>query len=183
MDVQNTVPDKNASGKELNAQFNADLNHFYGNWIWRAVECLVEAPDFDPSPKWAAKRLNVSVEKIVDAMEGLIRLGYVERTGSSFKSRIPEYHLSPDDLTREQLLEGHSKLAPQVISKLKPTSKFTTWFFLGNEDLVKKYGPKFMDLYAQMHAEGLKSGMKEVIASEIGFAIVTNENGVTGGRQ
>lgn len=64
----------------------ADLKQYCGNWIWRALECLVDSKDFNPSPKWISQRLNISIENAVDAIEGLERMGLIVRTGNSFKS-------------------------------------------------------------------------------------------------
>ncbi len=182
MEIQNDIQENSAGIGKMNEQFTSDLAQYSGNWIWRALECLIESPDFEYSPKWAAKRLNVTVEKIVDAYEGLDRLGYIKREGVSYKKNIQEYHIGQTEFTREDLLAIHSRLAPQVISKLKPTSKFTTWFFLGNDELVTKYAPQFMKIYAQMHKEGLEKGLKEVVASEISFAILSDDS-ETGGQQ
>ncbi len=55
------------------APSGSDLQNWAGNWIWRAVQTLVRAPDFNASPKWIAARLNISIEKAVDALEGVER--------------------------------------------------------------------------------------------------------------
>lgn len=183
--MQNTVNPKPEAihASAMKDQHALDLHQYAGNWIWRALECLVEAKDFQSSPKWAAARLNVTVEKVVDGYEGLERLGYVRRNGAEYVKAAPEYHIGAKDMSSDDLLGIHAKLAPQVISKLKPSSKFTTWFFLADNELVAKYAPKFMALYAEMHKEGLQKGLTEVIASEISFANLSENNQSVGGKQ
>lgn len=173
MSIENNIPVEPTNANAMSATIKADLYQYSGNWIWRAIECLVESPDFNPSPKWAAQRLNITVEKAVDAFEGLERLGYIKRDGATYKPLSSEYHIGVAEFTREELLSIQSKLAPQIISKLKASSKFTTYFMLGNDELIAKYTPQIMKIYAQMHKEGLEKGLTEVVASEISFAIVS----------
>ncbi|RYZ78105.1 MAG: DUF4423 domain-containing protein [Proteobacteria bacterium] len=159
----------------------SDLQSWAGNWIWRAVQTLVRAPDFSPSPKWVATRLNISVEKALDALEGLERLGFISREGSSFIHTKEWVQLLPGKVTRVQLLNEHSKIAPQIITKLTAKDKFTTQFFIADQALVASYAPRFIQLYREMNEEGLKLGLKEVFASEISFAQLTAPGTNAGG--
>lgn len=156
-----------------NSPGQADWEQWLGNWIWRAVQCLTECPSFNPSPKWIAKRLNITVENAVDAMEGLERLGCIVRDGHSFKVKSDWFQLSPKTLDNENLLAAQSRIAPQLISKLTPHDAFTSQFFVGNKDLISKYSPKFMALFRQMNDEGLRQGQNDVIAAQISFVQVT----------
>lgn len=174
MDLQ-----KNTEIKPAQALTAADWEQWLGNWIWRATQCLVELPDFNPSPKWIAKRLNVSIENAVEAIEGLERLGCIAKSGFSYKVVQNWHQLTPQTLDRNRLLTAQSRIAPQLISKLKPEDSFTSQFFIGNKDLIKKYGPRFMELFKQMNDEGMKMGDKEVITAQISFVQVTaDETGV-----
>lgn len=152
-----------------------DLALWAGNWIWRAVQTLVEAPDFNPSPKWISQRLNITVEKAVDAIEGLERLGIITRADNTFNVQAGWFQVGTDELSSRQLLGAHANLAPQVLSKLKPNDKYTAQFFRGDAELLTKYAPKFIELYKQMDQEGKAKGSKEVIASQISFAVLTEE--------
>ena len=153
----------------------SDWEQWLGNWIWRATQCLTEAPDFNPSPKWIAKRLNISIENAVEAIEGLERLGCIVRHGISYKVVENWMQLTPNKLDRTKLLSAQSRIAPQLISKLTPQDAFTSQFFIGNKELVGKFAPKFMDLFKQMNDEGTRLGHKEVVAAQISFVQVTSE--------
>jgi hypothetical protein len=61
-----------------------DIKMYLESWIWRAVESLITARDFEPSPRSIAYRLNISVEQAVDALEGLQRLGQIGKTSNSY---------------------------------------------------------------------------------------------------
>jgi len=157
-----------------------DWEQWLGNWIWRATQCLVESSDFNPSPKWIAKRLNVSVENAVDAIEGLERLGCIKRNGFSFQVVDNWMQLTPNKLDNVRLLAAQSRIAPQLISKLTPNDAFTSQFFLGNKELVSKYAPKFMELFRQMNDEGTKLDHKDVITAQISFVQVTSDQNAGG---
>lgn len=181
MDIQNTEV-KNLI-PEIKDQQKVDLHQYCANWIWRAAECLVESPDFEASPKWTARRLNVSVEKVVDAFEGLERLGYIVRNENTFIKPKEYVAVDASHLTREDLLGYHSKLSPQITNKLTANDKFTTWFFNADSNLIAEFTPKFMNLYKEMINEGTLRKCKEIYASEISFAQLTTEEKDNGGIQ
>lgn len=152
-----------------------DWEQWLGNWTWRAVQCLVEATDFNPSPKWISQRLNITVEKSVEAIEGLLRLGCIQRDGHSYKVNTNWMQLTPTNLNRGRLLNAQSRIAPQLISKLTSDDAFTSQFILADKELIKKYAPKFMSLFKEMNDEGLASKRNEVVAAQISFVQLTSE--------
>ena len=169
MEVRNQQADLTAK------QVEVDLAQWAGNWIWRTIQCLIESPDFNPSPKWSANRLGISIEKAVEAFDGLERLGIIKRENNTFKVNSSWFQLTPNGATKESLLAAHTKVAPQILSKLTTNDKFTVQFLRGNRELLNKYAPKFIQLYKEMNDEAEAKGLKEVIASEISFAILTQE--------
>lgn len=155
----------------------ADMKQFTDNWIWRSVLCLIESPKFDPSPKWIAAKLDISVAKAVDAIEGLLNLNLIEKHQSSYRVKNNWLQVLPSDLSRNDLLATHINVAPQILSRLNEDDGFTVQFFKGNKELLKKYGAKFVELYKQMDEEAQRLGISEVMASELSFVQLTKENG------
>lgn len=156
--------------------FERDKEQWMGNWIWRSVQCLIEAPNFNPSPKWAAQRLNTSVEKIVEAFEGLERLQIIQKSNNTYvctSNWIQLKGINEQDITK--IMSAHTKLVPQITSKLSIEDKFTVQFFRGNRDLINKYSPKFMELYHQMNAEAIQLGLEDIVASQISFSLMSNQ--------
>lgn len=180
MNIEKNTEIQNLEIVTAKDQMKTDLNQYCANWIWRSVECLVEAPDFESSPKWSAKRLNVSVDKIVDAIEGLERLGYIKRDGSTYIKPKEYVAVDTSHLNRENLFEFHSKLAPQIITKLTSNDKFTTWFFNADDQLISEFAPRFMKLYKEMNDEGVRRKCKDIFASEISFAQLTEKQNIGG---
>lgn len=159
---------------------HSDLENWAGNWIWRAVHCLANSTDFNPSPKWIAQRLNITVENAVDALEGLERLKMIERNGSTFKVVTDWVKLGPSEIDRRHLLFQHSKIALQLITKLKAHDKYGCEILLGKKELISKYGSRFKALYNEMREEGVRSGGTDVIASEVSFMVLTGTEGQRG---
>ncbi len=177
MELQNTTNTIQQDAK------NFQTNQWLGNWIWRSVQCLVECPDFNASPKWSSQKLNVSVDKIVEAFEGLESLGLIKKENNTYKPVFNWMQVTPIQTTKAELLDSHTKLAPQILSNLTTNDKFTVQFFRGNDALLSKYTPKFIELYKQMNEEAEKLGLTEIIASEISFAKLTNKAVLNGGVQ
>jgi hypothetical protein len=174
MDVTNEQENKSPLNQ---GSQSADLENWAGNWIWRAVQCLVQAPDFNPSPRWIAARLNISLEKALDALEGLERLRFIRREGSSFVHTDQWVQVLPGRLSTDDLLSRHAKIAPRIIAKLEANDKYTTQFLVANKELVSKYAPRFIALYKEMNDEGLRLGHTEVFASEMSFVQLTKDIG------
>lgn len=158
------------------SEFNTALTEFTDNWIWRTVLCLVEHPNFDPSPKWIAARIGTSVEKVVDAIEGLQRLNLIVKSDNTYKVTTEWLQILPKDLPRADLLRTHIRIAPQILSRLDENDGFTVQFFTGNKELLKKYAPKFIALYKEMEDEAKQKNITEVMASELSFVQVTNNS-------
>lgn len=150
------------------------LEMYCGNWIWRAVECLLDSKNEKHTVSTIAERLNISVENAVSAVEGLLALGYIKWNGGVIEKIIPEYHIGTAEIDKKEWLKIYSRLSPQIVSKLTKDDKFTTWFFLCDDEIVSRYAPKFMALYKEMMSEGLSKGAKEVYASELSFAVLTS---------
>jgi hypothetical protein len=158
----------------------ADWEQYSGNWIWRAVQCLVDLPEFSPSPKWIANRLNVGVEKAVEAIDGLERIGRVIRTSKGSYKLTQEWdYINSDNQSREKLLSAQSRIAPQLISKLTTSDAFTSQFFTGDQATIKKYSPHFMRLFKEMSEEAKSNGCTDVIAVQMSFVqlTITKEEG------
>ena len=162
---------------EQTKDHGTEIKQFTDNWIWRTVHCLIENPNFDPSPRSIASKLDVSVEKAVDAVEGLLKLGLIEKSSGTYKVKSQWFQILPKDLSSADILDTHIKLAPQILSRLNEDDKFTVQFFKGNETLLKKYVPRFIELYKQMDEEAQREGISDVMASEISFVKLTKDIG------
>lgn len=161
-------------------KFDNTMLAFSQNWIWRAVYCLIDMPTFDPSPRWIASKLDISIEKAFDALEGLQSIGMIERAGTSYvhKRRSEGFlQVNGQHVSTKELFEIHVKVAPQILSKLSETDAFHSTFFQGNKELVQEYGQRFLDLYEEIAEEAKRRNINEIMASEISFVQVTKNPG------
>ena len=123
-----------------------------------------------------SKKFSFYVRAIFQRQHCIVSLLQLQNAKHGFTNPGQEYHINQKTFSRDELLATHSRLAPQIISQLQASSKFTTYFMLGNDELVSKYTPEIMKIYRQMHKEGLEKGLTQVIASEISFAKLSDNN-------
>lgn len=164
---ENTAAKKNIS--------TSDLIHFSGNWVWRAVEALVQSKDFNPDPNWIADRLNISAESAKDALEGLIRIGMVIKEGNLFKTASDFYSYDATQIDRSDLFYIHTKIRDQVSLRLNTKDCFSNMIFLANKDLIAKFYSQFSNLVQELNEEALKTECNDVYAFEMSFAKMTRE--------
>ena len=94
-------------------------SNYISIWTWRAVECLIDLKDFNPSLKAIAKRLNISIEDAVDAVEGLEYLKVIRRTlNGGFVRTIKGVDLNPMELPHREFLKGHLLLTTELSSRI-----------------------------------------------------------------
>jgi uncharacterized protein (TIGR02147 family) len=70
-------------------QINLDHFQLISDWYHFAILELVTVEDFQNSPAWIAKQLGISVHQASDAMERLLRLGYL-KTGPRGQVKLVE---------------------------------------------------------------------------------------------
>lgn len=138
MEIVERETNANGSTSE-SSQLLSDRAMYLQNVIWRGLEALIDSPDFEASPRWISKKLNTSVEKAVDALEGLVRLGILQRTGDTYTKKAKDlYYFGPNQMSRDELLLVHKRLAQQTLTKLESSSMFSNWFFLADDELLAK---------------------------------------------
>ena len=107
------------------------------NWTWRAVECLVDLPDFQPSMKSVSKRLNISLEEAVDAVEGLESLKLIKRTLTGSFVRTARTVVPTDfGVPLNDVLRGHMHVATELSARIidKENMRFSNCFFTSNRE-------------------------------------------------
>lgn len=159
----------------LNKIYESDFCSFTGNWIWKAVLCLIESPDFNPSPKWISQRLNISIENAVEAVEGLERLGYISKSNNNYVTNNSDLHISYKEAPKKVILQNTAELMQQTISKITLNDKYMIKFMLGNDTLISEFCPRFSALYSEMENKAKELKLTDVIVSQISFSVLTRE--------
>lgn len=151
---------------------SVDLHSYCANWVWRAIESLVTAKNFDPSVTAIANRLNVSIEAVVSALEGLERMDLIARSGKTFMKSDGVTVLNQGTHSKTDLLASHSHLAPQIIGLLDEESIFTTRFSLGSIKIARKHAHKLQEFLNAVDADGSTEENPDLLAIEISIAQV-----------
>jgi len=143
------------------------------NWIWRAVECLADNPSIDLSEKALAERIGVSVEQVTEAIVALLTLGVFKMIDGKMVKPLRENYL---EISKDEALRAFSMLSAQINSRLTTNDRFSDFFMLADEEIVRQYTPKFLALYSAMVEEGIKKGSTKIMASSISFTIMTGDS-------
>ena len=117
---------------------------YVGNWIWRSVASLIDTKDFNAAPRWIAERLNIRFSEVIEALEGLERLGIISRTKTGYKKLLKYVYFSDRDLDPKAVLSDHVLISTQIMGRLNPLNPkngcfYRTGFVATNQDVAKKY--------------------------------------------
>ena len=156
---------------------NSDLQNYSSNWVWRAIESLVTAKNFNPAISAIANRLNVSIEAVVNALEGLERLNIIKRDGQSFLKPTNVTFLDKSNTNPKNLLVAHGHLAPQIIGMLNEESIFATRFTLGSLKIARKHAHKLQDFLNSVDQDGSIEDNPDILAIDISIAQVNSSKG------
>ena len=143
------------------------------SWIVRAVECLVTARDFNPSPKVIAQRLNITVEQAVESLDALEKIGNIIKTNHTYVKAENITILGERNATASELLKSHSKLAPQIMSQLTEESIFTTQISLGTLEIARKHSHRVIEFLNAIDSEASTLQNPDVLAIEISIAKIS----------
>lgn len=143
---------------------------YTGSWIWRAVAALVEiSPESTKNIKWFSEKLGVSLEEVVDAIEGLEILGIIERTTYGYRKILKYVYFSDRDLDPVAVLSDHMLISSQILSRLNPFNKeqksfYRTGFVASNEENVKEFCLKIEILMKEFLEKSSKAKCDRVVA-------------------
>lgn len=144
--VAASTPASTAATGSYESKEKAELwERFSGDWIWRAVECLVRLKEFNPSPRWISNRLGISVEQAVDAIDGLLALSLIKRDqegGYVVSDQIDERFKNLEKEKFKDLIESHFIMSNQINSRIKVSKYNDTYMrnliFAGSRSEVDK---------------------------------------------
>ena len=113
---------------------------FQRNSDWWTVFAAFDLPDFNPSPLWISKKTGISVEDVVEALDGLSVLGYLKKAnGAFYPTKDGEHHnFSYGDKNKTQVISEHSVVSQQILNDLSEQSLFAFdhCFMTGNKQIL-----------------------------------------------
>lgn len=105
--------------KSLTAQKNTNPSHqqlsidqFYliADWYHFAILSLGETEDFQDSPEWISKRLNISIPTTIKALERLERLGAFKRNKQGNLVVTGVQLTTPDEIIHRGIKQQHAEI-------------------------------------------------------------------------
>ncbi len=179
-----TVPASTTAIGSYESKEKAELlERFFGDWIWRAVECLVELEDFNPSPRWISNRLGISVEQAVDAIDGLLVLGLIRRDQDGGYVKDADTKIPKKDYTKEEfnkLISDYFIMSNQINSRMK-VSKYNDTFMrhlilAGSRLEVDKCIRKIRQAIEELKdANSVSAPDIDIFGATIGFVSLTED--------
>lgn len=155
---------------------------YTGNWVVRAVGCMVELTDKSLDPRWMAEKLDVSIEEIFKSLDILESLGIIKKTPLGEYKKILKYVYYTDrNMVPEHVLADHVLISSQLMSRLKPRDEkrgsfYRTSFVATNIDLAKKYFLKIEQNLKDFLIESAQSESNTVIACSFSGVELTKKS-------
>lgn len=96
------------------------MENYRKNTDWWVVFAAFDLPGFQSSPLWIAQRLKLSIETVIEALEGLVLLGYLTKATAGYeKVKGKEFvSVKPNDRKKADVIEEHSLISAQVLNQL-----------------------------------------------------------------
>ncbi len=96
------------------------LSNYRGNTDWWVVFASFDLPDFKPSPLWISQKTRVPVETVVEALEGLTVLGYLQNNGGAY-TPVPGkdfVKFEVQNRKKPEVIHEHSLITRQILNQL-----------------------------------------------------------------
>jgi hypothetical protein len=150
---------------------NKDLQKKYTqSWLWRAVPCLIEVEGLSHDVRHLALCLNVGVEEVLDALEGLQSLGIIKKSDDRFERVLKYVYFSDRDLDPRQTLSDHLLVSGQILNKLAPQgvpSFYRTSFVATSSLLLRDFYLKAEALMVELIENSNKQKSTDVVGITI----------------
>ena len=100
------------------------LENHRKNTDWWVVFAAFSLPGFQSSPLWIAQKTNLSVDVVVEALEGLTLLGYLNKElGSYITPKGKNFvRLENENRKKADIFEDHALITHQIMNQLKADS-------------------------------------------------------------
>lgn len=113
---------------------------FQLNSNWWTVFALFDLPDFTPSALWISKKTGIRVEEVVEALEGLVVLGFLKKENGTFSPVKGKEFLKFDwsKKTKTEIIDEHAIVSQQILNQMhaNTTVAFDHRFLAGNKEII-----------------------------------------------
>lgn len=167
-----------------------DREFFTQSCIWRTIELVFDIDGFDPSPTNIAKKLNCSLEEVIEALDGLERMGLLIRDANKGYQRTHQcVNLSSDNMLKQAVIQ-HVLLTQQLHGSLQRdyvnnTLWIRDYFISTNRQLLQEYLGKVNAAFVELIKKSDEQPVDNVYAVSCLAMKMTDEgkNGKGGNNQ
>lgn len=113
---------------------------FQLNSNWWTVFASFDLPDFQPSAIWISTKTGIEIKEVVEALEGLLVLGMLEKK-NGFISSIKNknfFGFEWKNKSKAEIFEEHAIVSQQILNHVTPNSSVALdhRFFACNKDII-----------------------------------------------
>lgn len=168
LDQSQANPSSLANGRPTAAISYTDaMENYRRNTDWWVVFAAFDLPDVDPSPMWIAQRTNLSIEVVVEALEGLSVLGFLKKDKGAF-SPIPGKDFVNFDVKakpKAEVLDEHSIIAHQILNQLNEEALAAVDHrcFAANLEILQELYSDINQAFEKAYSRSKGSGPKDRI--------------------
>ncbi len=84
MSLETQLESNLQAGQSYSAQIGEAMEQYKTNSNWWVVYASFDLPDFTASPLWIAQRTGLEITEVVEALDGLATLGFLNKAESAF---------------------------------------------------------------------------------------------------
>ncbi len=127
-----------------NKNFDEILDVYHSNSVWQALHALITVRPLSENQQKIAKIFDVSLEDIVEAIEGLITLGLVVYETGAYKAKKQSFIYRTQ---KEDLVQGHKDQAREIINRFSINKGLgANYHFSSNKEHMNRFRQEFSKL-------------------------------------
>lgn len=128
------------SGQKHTMQFGDAREQYQKNSNWWVVYATFDLPDFVPSPTWISQRTKLDVSEVVEALDGLTTLGFLNKeNGAFYPVKGKDFvNFNWPDKSKAQIIDEHAIVSQQMLNQLSEEVRiaFDHRCFAANKEIV-----------------------------------------------
>lgn len=148
--------------------FDEAMNNLRKNTTWWAIAAAFDLTDFNPSPIWFANRLNLTLEEVISALEGLVALGFVERKdGGYFAVPGKDYlEFAQENKTKREIIDDHRIVSMQILNNMNENAyaMIDERFFATDEETMEEFYRELKNLMLRTFDKSKKLQKRNFVA-------------------
>ena len=155
-------PEKLPTEDGYSSNFHSSMEAFLGNLTWRAVHAILELPSAESSPLKISKMLDISVEEVMQALEGLTGLGLVKMNDGKFVPCQQKFMIPLQNIETADQIEKHVSVSRQILNTLdaKDSPIFTKSVMVSNKKLMNELEDKIKELLLEYDNKAQAEGVE-----------------------